>query len=149
MKRTLLRSGLPAVFSLIFLSFLLTSCVSGDPWYDGPSGDSRLYGVWEQYQADGQAVGPYETQYFDFRDNGRGYYYYYQNGRLIRENIYYSCQPSVSGASRYQINITYQGGGTSTINYWFTNGDLWMNWMTAGGRVVTYVYRPVSYVPGW
>lgn len=148
MKKTLRFPLLTGLFAVICMTLALSSCTSDDYWYDGPDyTDSRLDGLWQQVQAQGRPVSAFDTQYFDFFGNGRGYYYYYQNGRLVRERINYQCQPSVSGASRYQVNISYENGGTSTINYWFTGGDLWMSWMTNGGTTVTYVYKPISSLP--
>lgn len=149
MKKTLHPLALTGLLITIFMAFGLSSCISDDNWNDGPTyTDSRLNGIWEQIQAQGQPVSPSETQYFDFFGNGRGNYYYYRNGRLVQERITYQCQPSVSGASRYQVNIYYSSDGSvSTVNYWFTNGNLWMSWMTNGGTTVTYVYRPVTSLP--
>lgn len=142
---------------LVVVAFLaaggLTSCDDYDDWgwYDGPTGDyfydSDLDGAWELVQADGIPVGSGSTNYLDFYGDGHGMYYYYDNGTPVSERMGYFCQYSNNGASRYQVNVRYEYGQPTTMNYWFAGGSLWMQWRTGGGRVVTYVYRPVSYVP--
>lgn len=145
MKTQLRRlSLLTAIMTVMALAF--TSCDDEDYWYGNDGTDSRLIGVWEQIQANGVAVSKYDTQYFQFDGNGRGRYFYYQNGQPYVENIRFSCQPSVNGTSYDQINIYYANGNAATINYWFTGGNLWMQWR-ANGTPVTYVYRSIASVP--
>lgn len=146
---------------LLLVLLLVTSCCvtftscDDDIWSPyPPSGwntfyDSGLDGKWQLVQANGRPVGNYDTNYMDFYGNGRGMYYYYQNGSRYRERIAYWCQDTYgSSTSRYQINIKYEDGSASTMNYWFTAGgrDLWLQWMTGSGNTVTYVYRAVNYI---
>ncbi len=135
------------------LMMAATSCTV-DGWGPlPPSGwntfyDQRLTGKWQLLQANGRPVGGYDTNYMDFYGSGRGMYYYYDNTYPYQERMAYWCQQGSSVSSNYEINIQYEGGGASTMNYWFTDGGtrLWMSWMTNGGNTVTYVYRSVSYI---
>ena len=156
MKRSLLTSFLAAALLLGGSSVMFTACESDDYWpYNPPSGwgenyfyDSRLSGEWELVQANSQTVGTYDTNYMDFYGNGHGRYYYYSNSRPYSEDMAYFCQRSDSSTSKYQINVQYEDGSSSTMSYWFTDGDnsLWLQWM-AGGQTVVYVYKRVSSIP--
>lgn len=137
-----------AVFAISLLSLLsLSSCDDGywDP--DPPYGwnnsfyDSRLNGYWQLVQANSQVISGADTNYLFFNGSGRGVYYYYLNGRRFSEYTAYWCQQSGNGNSRYQINLQYQNGEASTMNYWFEGSDLlWMQWRNQSG-VQTYIYR--------
>lgn len=132
----------------------LTSCYVDDGWTPSPPYgwsdtffDSRLNGYWKLEQVNSQVVEGYEVNFLYFGGNGRGRYYYYDNGQRYWENTAYWCQNSVSGNSNYQINLQYETSGSpSTMNYWFTdsNRTLWMQWVNKQG-VQTYLY---SYYPG-
>ncbi len=156
MKRSFLKSIFAAAFLIGGASTLLTSCTDSDYWpYSPPPGwgsnyfyDSRLYGQWELTQANSYPVGRYDTNYMDFRNNGRGWYYYYQNGRPYSEQMAYFCQRSNSNTTDYQINVQYEDGAATTMAYWFTdNGNtLWLQWLS-GAQTNTYLYTRVSYIP--
>lgn len=149
-----------AGIALLAASFGLTSC-DDDPWYDDwggnyypPNGwndtfyDSRLNGYWELIQYNSYPVHPDDANWFYFHGNGRGQYFYLQNGDEYTQRMRYWCQYSNTGTSRYQINIQYEDGSAETTNYWFPdNNTLMMQWMTAGGRTETYVYDRVGYAP--
>lgn len=132
----------------------LTSCYVDDGWEPAPPYgwndtfyDSRLTGYWKLEQINSQLIDGYEVNFLYFNGNGRGRYYYYDNGQRYWENTAYWCQNSVSGTSNYQINLQYETvGSPTTMNYWFTdnNRNLWMQWRNSGG-VQTYVY---TYYPG-
>lgn len=109
--------------------------------------DQRLNGKWQLVQANGRPVTGYAVNYMAFYGSGSGMYYYYSQGYPYRERMAYWCQQGGSVSNQYEINIQYEGGGASTMNYWFTDGGsrLWMSWMD-GGSTVTYVYAPVSYI---
>lgn len=131
----------------------LTSCVDDDYWNPGPPYgwenyfyDRDLDGAWELVQANGRPVYGYDVNYMDFYGDGRGVYYYYENGYFEQERIKYFCQDTYNGPSRTQINIQYEYGSPSTMYYWFTGSTLWLQWSTDRGPV-TYLYRPVDRVP--
>ena len=111
-------------------SIVLTGCVDDDYWPYSP-------------------VGPYDTNYMDFYGDGHGRYYYYRNSHPYSEEMAYFCQRSGSTTTNYQINIQYEDGTGSTMAYWFTDGGntLWLQWQTGNGRVMTYLYDRVSYIP--
>lgn len=134
----------------------LSSCTDDDgPWWDNPSygwdtfSDPRLEGYWQLVQFNSDAVSPGAANFMYFNGDGRGYYYYFDNGIRQTERLRYWCQDSYSGASNYQINIQYQYSSPLTTSYWFTHGNntLWMQWQTAGGRVQTYVYDRINTAP--
>ena len=140
------------------LSTLLTSCeIDDDTWpYSPPPGwgskyffDSRLEGSWELTPANASEVGGYDTNYMEFYGNGHGRYYYYDRGRPYQEDMAYFCQRSGSTTSSYLINVQYADGTSSTMTYWFSEGDysLWLQWRENSGQVTTYLYRRVAYVP--
>lgn len=154
MKRRLPRlTALLTVATLCIVA--LTGCDGDDYWWsDPPYGwstvdDPRLDGYWMLVQYNSEPVGPAEANYMYFNGNGFGYYYYLDNGYQERERLRYWCQGSVSGASRFQINIQYEYDSPITTSYWFTHGDntLWLQWQTSGGRVQTYVYDRVRSAP--
>lgn len=148
--------GIVAVVSISVMG--LTSCVETDSdadWWGGPpSGwetfnDPRLGGCWILVQYNSDPVDQYVTDYMYFDGNGYGYYYYYDSGYMERERLRYWSQESYTGTSSYQINIQYEYSSPMTCNYWFTHGDntLWMQMRTGGGRVQTYVYDRIDYIP--
>lgn len=150
-KRFRSRTGgwIMAACLAIMLAVGMSSCYVDDGWYPSPPNgwndtfyDSRLNGFWQLRQINSQNVVGYSVNYLYFAGNGRGRYYYYENGLRHWEETAYWCQSSVSGTSNYQINLQYEySGQPSTMNYWFTNGgrSLWMQWSNSGG-VQTYVY---------
>ena len=152
------RKGLLKVASLavmlIGMSVMFTSCDTDDDyWWDGPGYsdafyDSDLGGYWELVQVNSVNVSEYEQNWLYFNNRGRGYYYFYVDGRPYTDNTYYNCQYSNSGTSDYQINIQYGDGRPTTMNYWFTHGGntLWFQWSDRG-RVTTYVYDRVTRAP--
>ncbi len=135
----------------------LTSCGDVTVWSPAPPNgwntffDRRLNGTWELVQANGRPVSGYAVNYLTFNGDGRGRYYYYDNGYQESERMAYWCQDAVSGASRYQMNIQYEYSSPTTVNYWFDQDArydyLYMQWGTGAG-VVTYVYAAVA-GPGW
>ena len=146
------------LLAVLAASFGMTSCDDGGPWYDGyrpPTGwnntfyDSRLNGYWELVQYNSYPVSAGEANYMYFNGDGRGEYYYMQNGYRYVEGMVYWCQQSVTGTSRYQVNIQYEGGGSETTNYWFNDNPntLTMQWMTNSGRTETYVYDRIYRAP--
>lgn len=143
------------LLSAIFLSLALSACYVDDGWYpEPPYGwndtfyDARLDGYWQLVQINGANIGGYDTNYLYFNGDGRGFYYYYQNRRQYWENTAYWCQDSNNGATDYQINLQYETGSPSTMNYWFTDGgrSLWMQWRTGSG-LQTYLYRRIPAAP--
>ncbi|MDE6648760.1 MAG: hypothetical protein K2K45_02395 [Muribaculaceae bacterium] len=109
--------------------------------------DSNLRGCWQLYQVNSDYVRGDEVNYMYFNGDGRGTYFYYDRGYQETERLAYWCQRSVSGTSSLQINIQYEYGSPSTMNYWFSDADtLWMQWRNSYG-VQTYVYKYVSRVP--
>ncbi|MBD5227431.1 MAG: hypothetical protein HDR95_07925 [Bacteroides sp.] len=139
---------------LILATFLaitaFTACDDDDIWAPlGPSGwnyqDSRLTGYWQLINVNGSAVGGYESNFLEFFGNGDGEYYYYRNSRPRSERIAYWCQQSNTGYSNYQINIQYESGQASTMNYWFSDSGrtLYMRWNSTNG-VMTYAYARVN-----
>lgn len=143
-----------SIFALVLLS-PLTSCDDNDAWAPVPPYgwntffDNRLNGTWQLVQANGRPVTGYDVNYMDFYGNGRGRYYYYSGGRPDSEQMAYWCQVSDNSNSNYQMNIQYEYGSPSTVNYWFTDrgAHLWMQWQSGAG-VITYVYEAVA-GPGW
>lgn len=144
----------PLIWGLMLVAAAgtLSGCGIVDSWnpmppsgWDNTFYDRALYGKWKLVQANGRPVSTYDTNFLDFYGNGRGAYYYYSNGAPYSERIAYWCEDSYNSTSRYKINIQYESGQASTMNYWFTDGGdvLWMQWMTSGGTV-TYMYRLVS-----
>lgn len=152
MKKHLNHILLLIIFTALSTGFL-SSCVTDDDWGYYPDGgnafyDSRLEGWWVLTQANGQNVTYYDTNYLEFLGSGRGYYYYYVNGREYSERMTYFCQESGSPSSRFQINLQYGNSQPTTMTYWFTdnNDSLWLQWLTASGTV-TYLYRPYTGTP--
>lgn len=134
---------------------LLTGCVDDYGYWnpEPPYGwnntfyDSRLDGYWELVQINGYNVSRDDTSCLYFGGNGRGRYYYLCGGGWYEERTAYWCQESVNGATYYQINLQYEDGEISTMNYWFTDrGDtLWLQWRNSHG-LQTYVY---AYTPNF
>lgn len=154
MKKLLLKTI--GVTSLLVIAMTtLSGCGPVNVWWDDPGPgwssfqDYRLQGYWQLVQYNSDPVSGYNTNFMYFNGNGSGYYYYYDGGYREREQIRYWCQDSYTSSTSYEINIQYQYGGSSTSNYWFTHGNntLWMQWMTNGGRVETYVYDRVNRAP--
>lgn len=149
MKRHLLYFPLIAL-----LLFLLPSCGDINYWNPEPPGDfhntfydQNLNGCWQLYQVNSDYVRGDEVNYMYFNGDGRGTYYYYDRGYQETERLAYWCQRSVSGTSSLQINIQYEYGNPSTMNYWFSDADtLWMQWRNSYG-IQTYVYKYINRVP--
>ncbi|MDE5840734.1 MAG: hypothetical protein K2H49_07410 [Muribaculaceae bacterium] len=141
---------------LPLLTVLLLVCSSCNVEYwspEPPNGwndtfyDRNLVGCWQLYQVNSDYVRGDEVNYMYFNGDGRGAYYYYERGYQERERLAYWCQRSVNGTPSLQINIQYEYGSPSTMNYWFTDADtLWMQWRNSSG-MQTYVYKYISRVP--
>lgn len=137
-------------------SLALTSCYVDVGWDPVPPNnwnstffDNRLNGYWRLSQINSQYVNGYAVNYLYFNGNGRGRYYYYDNGGRFWENTAYWCQNASYGTTNYQINLQYETSGSpTTMNYWFTdNGDtLWMQWRNSYG-LQTYIYTYYGYAP--
>lgn len=152
MKKNLRTLGRLLPAALLLLS-LTAAC--GNVWWEPapPPGwtdsyyDRALTGTWRLVQANSQLVAPTATNYLQFAGNGRGYYYYYSNGRPCTERLSYWCE-YIGGSSASRIYIDYQNSPPATMNYWFTDGDvLWMQWTMSDGSIMTYQYRPVNGAP--
>ncbi|MCM1219041.1 MAG: hypothetical protein NC548_31550 [Lachnospiraceae bacterium] len=154
MKKTVLLKSLAVAALIVTASSVFVACDSDywDPY--PPSGwdtnfwDSRLDGYWQLIQINSQPVSNADTNWLFFNGSGRGIYYYYFNGQRYSELTAYWCQPSVSGQTRYQLNLEYQSTSTpTTINYWFEGTDvLWMQWRNQSG-IQTYIYRYYGRAP--
>lgn len=138
-------------------SVTLTGCDDDGYWpYYPPAGwgsnyfyDSRLIGDWELTTSSIAPVGPGDVNYMEFYGGGHGRYYYYTGGRLESEEMAYFCQEADGpGSGRYQINVQYEDGNSSTMYYALSNGDnsLMLRWR-AGGGTETYVYSRVRVIP--
>ncbi len=147
MKKKLLY--LPIIGMLLLL---LPSCDVNYWNPEPPSGwdtfyDQDLTGCWQLYQVNSNYVRGDEVNYMYFNGDGRGTYYYWDRGYQETERLAYWCQRSGSGASTLHINIKYEYGSPSTMNYWFSDNDtLWMQWRNSYG-VQTYVYKYINRVP--
>lgn len=135
---------------VLVIAAILSGCGEVDIWApSGPSGwdfqDQRLNGYWQLKNVNDKAVIGYKTNYLEFYGNGSGRYYYYWNATPRTERIAYWCQEANAGYSRYQINIQYQSGHASTMNYWFSSSGrtLYLQWNSPNG-IQTYAYARVS-----
>lgn len=155
MKRKVTRIAL-ICFAMITMAVSLSSCYidTDDDWWGAPPygytfNDNRLNGYWQLVQYNSDPVGFGDTNYLYFNGNGWGRYYYLENGDRYVEQLRYWCQDAVGGASNYQINIQYEYSSPVTESYWFTHGNntLWIQWITDGGRVQTYVYDRIGGAP--
>lgn len=137
----------------VMMSLGLSSCYVDAGWNPAPPGgwtttfyDSRLDGYWELYTVNGRYVNGDMVNYLYFNGNGRGRYYYYNNGMRYWENTAYWCQDSNNGNSYYQINLQYESSGSpTTMNYWFSDGTryLTMEWRNSyGWQSYVYVFYP-------
>ena len=144
------------LLTIICLLLGLSSCgyVDYDGWdpeppygWDDSFYDPDLDGTWELYLVNSSHVYDDEVNYIQFYGDGRGYYCYYDRGYRESERIAYWCPRAVGGASSRQINIQYEYGNPSTMNYWFTDSyTLWMQWRNSYG-VLTYVYKAIPRLP--
>ncbi|MDE7421806.1 MAG: hypothetical protein K2N35_16570 [Muribaculaceae bacterium] len=149
MKKKLLYLPLFAVLMLI-----LPSCGDINYWDPEPPGgwndtfyDQQLNGCWQLYQVNSDYVRGDQVNYMYFNGDGRGTYFYYDHGYQETERLAYWCQRPVGGATTLQINIQYEYGNPSTMNYWFSDGNtLWMQWRNSYG-VQTYVYKYINRIP--
>lgn len=156
MKKNSYLIGLALTLVAAGSATILTGCEDDDYWpYNPPPGwggnyfyDSRLEGSWELTQADYHPVGRYDTNYMEFYGGGHGTYYYYTNGYLEDEDMAYFCQEADYPNGNNLINIQYETGRPSTMNYWLSNGNttLTFTWRT-GDEIVTYVYSRIRRVP--
>lgn len=126
----------------VALSISLTSC---DDDYYGPPGssyDPDLIGTWELYSADGVRVYGYQVNWLEFRNSGRGAYYYYHNAQQYSMGLTYSID-WYGGSS--QLYISYADGRYASMDYWFNSNAsyLYTQWYEAGYRH-TYVYQYVG-----
>lgn len=143
---------------LVMMGVGLTGCYVDAGWDPLPPDnwnntfyDSRLTGYWELYSINNRYVSGDAVNYLYFNGDGRGRYYYYQNGMRYWENTAYWCQNAYSGNSNYQINLQYQTTGSpTTMNYWFVDGQryLYMQWYNSYGWQ-TYVYVFYPYGAPW
>lgn len=138
---------------LAMLLLLLPSCGDINYWDpEPPYGwntfyDQNLTGCWQLYQVNSNYVRGEEVNYMYFNGDGRGTYFYYDRGYQRTENLAYWCQRAVDGASSLQINIQYEYGSPSTMNYWFSDREtLWMQWRNNYG-LQTYVYKYYGRIP--
>ncbi len=156
MKNTALRRRWLGAVIVLLMTTVLSGCGDDFVWSPtGPTGwnfeDSRLSGYWQLAQVNGYPVRGYDTNYLDFYGDGWGRYYYYRNSTPRSQRIAYWCQQSNNAYSYYQINIQYEDGQASTMNYWFSDGGrtLYMRWNSSAG-IQTYAYVRVSNIgPGW
>lgn len=139
---------------MVITLLALSSCDDVDFWSPSPpSGwndtfyDQNLTGCWQLYQVNSEYIRGDEVNYMKFNGDGRGTYFYYDRGYQKTERLAYWCQRSVNGTSSLQINIQYEYGSPSTMNYWFSDKDtLWMQWRNSYG-VQTYVYKYINRIP--
>lgn len=140
-----------AAVAIIFSATALTSCYVDSTWNpNAPNGwndtfyDQGLNGYWQLVEINGYRVTGYDVNFMYFNGRGRGIYYYYYNGRRMWENMAYWCQNASYGSSYYQININYESGSPTTMNYWLTDGanTLCMQWRNGNG-LQTYVYARI------
>ncbi len=139
----------PLLMALVFvsLSIGLSSCYVDASWNPEPPSyntfyDSRLNGYWELVSINNRNVYGDAVNYLYFNGDGRGRYYYFNNGIRYWEYTSYWCQQSASGQSNYQVNLQYESSGSpTTMNYWFSNGRryLTLQWYNSYGWQ-TYVY---------
>ncbi|MDE7180654.1 MAG: hypothetical protein K2N88_05600 [Muribaculaceae bacterium] len=141
--------GIVALLSLIGL----TNCTSSTVWWDDPGygwsyRDPNLTGFWQLVEVNGYAVSNYNTNFLYFDGNGRGLYYYYDQGYRETEKLRYWAQEGYT-SSNYQLNIQYQYSAPLTSVYWFSDrfNTLWLQWVSPNGGLDTYAYRRISYAP--
>lgn len=154
MKRKI-ASALVALTLTLLCGITLTSCDDDSGWYPVPPNgwtnafyDSRLTGSWELVQVNDYPVDRGSTNYLTFFGNGRGWYYYYYRGEFCREQMAYWCQDIFGPNGNLELNLQYENGQASTMDYWFSNGasNLWMKWNTSQGTI-TYRYRAINDIP--
>lgn len=82
-------SCLPVLLVIALTGMIVSSC---DVTYvDDGIYLHELVGNWELYEYDGYPVGRYDVDYYNFYDNGDGYYCYYDNrGNLVTEPFTWS-----------------------------------------------------------
>lgn len=82
-------SCLPVLLVIALTGMMVSSC---DVTYvDDGIYLHELVGNWELYEYDGYPVGRYDVDYYNFYDNGDGYYCYYDNrGNLVTEPFTWS-----------------------------------------------------------
>lgn len=82
-------SCLPVLLVIALTGMMVSSC---DVTYvDDGIYLHELVGNWELYEYDGYPVGRYDVDYYNFYDNGDGYYCYYDNrGNLVTESFTWS-----------------------------------------------------------
>lgn len=157
MKREMIRR----IFGRVWMAVMavaavtaLSGCVDIEPYPGSGPGynrhfyDQALTGCWELVRIDGRYVNPYETNYLEFYGNGRGTYSYYYNGSPRQEPMSYWCNESYSSVSECEINISYYGSPTTSMDYWFGAGAdyLYLQWLTSRGPV-TYTYAYIRFLP--
>lgn len=114
--------------------------------YSNPQYDRDLIGAWELYQADGAPVYGYQVNWLEFFRDGRGTYYYYQNGDQKSMGMTYKIKWS---DNKNDMNINYADGHTSSMQYWFnTNRSYLYTQWDEEGISHTNVYRYVT-DPDW
>lgn len=135
--------------------FSLTSCDGDDDyWWSGPPygwdsfNDTRLNGYWALRVANSMPVSADQANYYYF-NNGRGEYYWLENGYEEDEDIRYWCQQG-DGSTNYQINIQYEGRSPSTLNYQLENhgNTLMIQWYDSNvGKSIVYYYDRIGGAP--
>lgn len=82
-------SCMPVLLVIALTGMMVSSC---DVTYvDDGIYLHELVGNWELYEYDGYPVGRYDVDYYNFYDNGDGYYCYYDNrGNLVTEPFTWS-----------------------------------------------------------
>lgn len=82
-------SCLPVLLVIALTGMMVSSC---DVTYvDDGIYLHELVGNWELYEYDGYPVGRYDVDYYNFYDNGDGYYCYYDNrGNFVTEPFTWS-----------------------------------------------------------
>lgn len=82
-------SCLPVLLVIALTGMMVSSC--DVTFVDDGIYLHELVGNWELYEYDGYPVGRYDVDYYNFYDNGDGYYCYYDNrGNLVTEPFTWS-----------------------------------------------------------
>lgn len=153
MMKHILRN-LAMVATAVMSAVSFTSCDNGDEdfWWGPDNGnryhDNNLFGTWQLIEANGHDVPLNETNYLEFFNSGRGYYFYYTDGRQTTQRITWVCN---AGNYRDSITIRYQDGRQSTMNYRLTDNAnyLYLQWYDVSGYQYTYIYHYIGNTSPW